>query len=147
MKSDDLPFDETCDSLANAAGRIGVPVEVLKAAKRAGSSAFRGSRVNLTRLREEIAAAAKEPLSDILLSVVKEVARIVANKLPHGDARLRTDSGKLTQAIHNGFGCALCILEPDSADEFLSKSAVLMESIFKSTRKGRHESRNGATKR
>jgi hypothetical protein len=131
------PFDHIADSMANAAARIGVPIEVIKAAKRGGSTAFRGSRINITQLREELASVAKEPsLSDVLLSIVKEVADAVGSRLPRRDARFRADCGKLTEAIHNGFGCVLAILEPDSADDFLQKSASIMESIFaKSTRK------------
>src|SRR6266542_342081 len=103
MKTNDLPSDEMADSMSNAAARIGVPVEVLKAAKRSGSRAFRGSRVNLTQLREEIASAAKEPsTSDVFLMIVEEVARIVASKLPYADATFKSDCGKITVAIHEG---------------------------------------------
>jgi hypothetical protein len=138
MKANDFkPFDVICDSMSNAASRIGVPIGAIKAAKNSGSTAFRGSRINITQLREELASVAKEPsLSDVLLSIVKEVADAVGSRLPHRDARFRADCGKLTEAIHNGFGCVLGILEPDSADDFLQKSVSLMESVFaKSTRK------------
>jgi hypothetical protein len=129
------PFDVICDSMAHAAARSGLPIEVIKAAKRGGSSAFRGSRINITQLREELASVAKEPsLSDVLLSIVKEVADAVGSRLPHRDAWFRADCGNLTEAIHNGFGCVLGILEPDSADDFLRESAALMENIFKSAR-------------
>jgi hypothetical protein len=129
------PFDVICDSMSNAASRLGVPIGAIKAAKNSGSTAFRGSRINITQLREELASVAKEPsLSDVLLSIVKEVADAVGSRLPHRDARFRADCGKLTEAIHNGFGCVLGILEPDSADDFLRESAALMENIFESTR-------------
>jgi hypothetical protein len=138
------PFDDVADSMSNAASRLGVPIGAIKAAKRGGSPSFRGSRINITRLRNELASAAKEPsLSDMLLSIVKEVANAVGSRLPHRDARFRADCGKLTEAIHNGFGCVLGILEPDSADDFLQKSASIMESIFaKSTRKKAAASRS-----
>jgi hypothetical protein len=137
------PFD-VADSMANAAARIGVPIELIREAKRNGSSAFRGSRINLTQLREELAAAAKEPsLSDALLSIVREVADAVGSRLPHRDARFRADCRKLTEVIHIGFGCVLGILEHDSADDFLQKSARIMGSIFaKSTRKKAAASRS-----
>ncbi|SRR6266705_2190713 len=126
------PFDDVADSMANAAARIGVPIEVIREAKRNGSSAFRGSRVDLTQLREEIASASKGPsTSDVLLMIVEEVAGIVASKLPHTDAVFKSDSCRITEAIHNGFACALVVVEPDSVDQFLKKSAALMENIFK----------------
>jgi hypothetical protein len=136
--------DVICDSMSNAASRLGVPIGAIKAAKNSGSTAFRGSRINLTQLREELAYAAKEPsLSDVLLNIVKEVADAVGSRLPHRDARFRADCGNLTETIHNGFGCVLGILEPGSADDFLQKSASIMESIFaKSTRKKAAASRS-----
>jgi hypothetical protein len=115
----------------------------LRALKRSGCKAFRGSRVNLTELVEAIKAEQREPsLSGVLLSIVEEVARIVANKLPHEDARFRADSGKITETIHNGFACALIVVAPDEVDYFLPKSAALMENIFKSARKKTAASRS-----
>jgi hypothetical protein len=129
------PFDDVADSMANAAARIGLPIEVIREAKRNGSSAFRGSRINLTQLREELASAAKETsLSTLLLNVVKDVARVVSSKLPGADRTFRADSLKITQQIQIGLGLVACILEPDSADDFLKKSASVMEAIW--TRKG-----------
>jgi hypothetical protein len=107
--------------------------------------------VNLTELVEAIKAEQREPsLSEALLSIAKEVAGIVANKLPHEDARFKADCGKITEMIHMGFGCVLAMLAPDEADDFLPKSATLFESVFKSTRKkrpaGRSSPKNSALK-
>jgi hypothetical protein len=132
---DFLPFD-VADSLANAAGRSGIPIEAIKAAKRAGCDAFRGSRVHLGKLREWLASAEKGPsTSDVLLMIVQDVARIVAEKLPRGDARFRADSRKLTVRIHEGFGAALIVVEQDKVDDFLSKSSAIFEGVFKMARK------------
>jgi hypothetical protein len=139
VKTDDFkPFDDVADSMTAAAARLGIPLELLKQMKRNGCAAFRGSRVHLGKLREAIATAEKEPsTSDVLLMIVKEVARTVASRLLHGGARLRVDSHKLTQVIHNGFGAALLVVEPDNVDRFLKRSATLFEQVFKSARKGR----------
>jgi hypothetical protein len=40
------------------------------------------------------------------------------------------DSDKLCQAVHNGFALALCVVEPDLADEFLKRSSAMFESVF-----------------
>jgi len=51
MKKDDFrPFDDVADSMAAAASRLGVPLEAVKMAKRAGCTAFRGSRIHLGEL-------------------------------------------------------------------------------------------------
>jgi hypothetical protein len=137
------PFDDVADSMANAAARIGVPIEVIREAKRNGSSAFRGSRINLTQLREELASAQKEPpsISDVLLNITKEVADVVAGKLvEHHDRPFRDDSIKITQQIQLGLGLVACILEPHSADHFLKRSASVMEAIW--TRKKAAASRS-----
>jgi hypothetical protein len=138
MKDDFKPFDDVADSMTAAASRLGVPIGAVKQAKREGADAFRGSRVHVGRLAKWLMkkpGASDVSLSDVLLSVVREVARVVPNKLPHADARFREDSRKLTEVIHNGFGLALCVVEPDSVDRFLKKSAALMENIFKTDRK------------
>jgi hypothetical protein len=70
------PFDEVADSMANAAARLGVPLEAVKMAKRAGCDAFKGSRVNLGRLQKFFMTQATRPqptLSELLLCVVKDV--------------------------------------------------------------------------
>jgi len=126
---------DVADSMTAAAARLDVPLEVVKQMKRAGCSAFKGSRVHLHELAETIEAVERPSTSDVLLSIVKEVARIVASKLPHGDAKFRADCGKITVAIHEGFGAALLVVEPDKGDDFLRKSSALFENIFKSARK------------
>jgi hypothetical protein len=141
MKANDFkPFDVICDSMSNAAARLGVPIGAIKAAKREGSPSFRGSRINITRLRKELAAAAKEPsLSTLLLNVVKDVARVVSSRVPGADHTFRADSLKITQQIQIGLSLVACILEPNSADDFLKRSASVMEAIW--TRKGCRASR------
>jgi hypothetical protein len=130
--------------MTNAAARLHVSLQAVKAAKRVGCDAFQASRIHLGRLREWLASVEKEPsTSDVLLMIVEQVAGIVGEKLLlYRDAKFRADSRKLTQAIHTGFGAALCVVEPDEADQFLKQSAALMENIFKSTRKGCRESIN-----
>jgi hypothetical protein len=126
------PLDDVADSMSNAASRIGVPIQVIREAKRNGSSAFRGSRVDLKQLREEIASASTgSSTGGVLLSIAEAVAGIVAEKLLLcRDAKFRTDSDKMCQAVHNGFALALCLVEPDSADEFLKKSSAMFERVF-----------------
>lgn len=144
------PFDEVADSMANAASRLGVPLSSVKAAKRAGSNAFVGSRVHLGRLQKFFIAEANKPepvVAGLLLAVVRDVARVASQKLleMRGDASFKdfeSDTVKITERIHEGFGLTLLVLEPDRADWFLKRSAALMENAFKSTRKGCREAIN-----
>src|SRR5207244_4616542 len=110
--NDSRPFDGVADSMAQAAALLGVPLETIKAAKRSGSTAFRGSRVNVTQLREEIGCAGKPPTTgNILLMIAEQVASIVAEKLLRcRGARFEADSDKICQAVHNGFALALCVV-------------------------------------
>ena len=133
MKKDDFkPFDDVVDSMAAAASRLGVPLEAVKLAKRAGCDAFRGSRVHLGKLRQWLTSAEKEPsTSDILLMIAHGVAQRVSYALARFPGkRFRAESDKLCQAIQLGLGATVCVVEPDSADEFLAESAALFESIF-----------------
>jgi hypothetical protein len=134
MKADDFkPFDDVADSMAAASARLGVPIEAVKAAKRGGCEAFRGSRVHLGKLREWLPAE-KQPagLSDLLLVVVHDVAHRVSYALARCPGkRFRGEYDKLCQAIQLGLGAAVCVVEPDSADEFLAESGALFESIFR----------------
>ena len=136
MKTDNhkfLPFDDVADSMTAAASRLGVPLEAVKMAKRAGCDAFKGSRVNLGRLQKFFttqATRAQPTLSELLLCVVKDVAHVISEKLPLHDTEFREESGRMTEQIHLGFALALAVVEPDRADWFLKRSAVLMESIF-----------------
>jgi hypothetical protein len=133
MKADDFkPFDDVVDSMAAASARLSVPIETIKAAKRGGCEAFRGSRVHLGKLREWLAAE-KEPagISDLLLVIAHDVAQRVSEALTKCfGKRFRTDSDKLCQAIQLGLGATVCVVEPNSADEFLAETAALFESIF-----------------
>jgi hypothetical protein len=150
MKMNDFkPFDCVADSMGQAAALLGVPLETIKAAKRSGSTAFRGSRVNVTQLRREIGSAEKGPTTaDVLLMVAHDVAqRVSASVARYPGKRFRTESDRLCQAIHNGFGVALCIVEPDSADEFLKKSSAMFESIFEKPARNRSRQRVHQSKR
>ena len=55
MKPEDFDEKEVADSLQAAASRLGVPLELVKQSKREGSRAFRGSRIYLKLLAQEIA--------------------------------------------------------------------------------------------
>src|SRR5215467_3776262 len=92
--------DDVVDSMAAAASRLGVPLEAVKLAKRNGSSAFRGSRVHLEKLKEDLVLSAKEPgAADVLLIIAHDVAQRVSEALARSpDKRLRTTSDKLCQA-------------------------------------------------
>jgi len=132
MKKDVFkPFD-VADSMAAAASRLGVPLEAVKMAKRAGCKAFRGSRVHLGKLREWLASTKKKPsTSDVLLMIVQDVAQRISDALARCPGkRFRTDCDKLCEAIHNGFGAALCVVEPNSTDDFLRESSAMFESVF-----------------
>jgi hypothetical protein len=125
MKTNHLAFDDVADSMSAAAGRLRVPLEAVKAAKRLGSSAFRGSRVNLTQLREEIASAENEPsLSEILMNILEMAVLVIASKKAPAK-----DAFNLTSAVQVGFGVAVLVLEPARVDEFLRQSAKLCERI------------------
>jgi hypothetical protein len=76
----------------------------------------------------------------LLLAIVRDVARVVSSKLPGADRTFRADSLKITQQIQIGLGLVACILEPNSADDFLRESAAVMDAIW--TRKGRRASRS-----
>ena len=68
------PFDDVADSMAAAASRLGVPLEAVKLAKRNGSSAFRGSRVHLGQLKNDLELSAKESgVSDVLMIIAHDV--------------------------------------------------------------------------
>jgi hypothetical protein len=126
------PFDDVADSMAAAASRLGVPLEAVKLAKRNGSSAFRGSRVQLSKLKDDLGLSTKQPrVADVLLKIAHDVADRVSDGLArYPEKWFRTDCDKLCDAIHNGFGAALCVVEPDSADHFLSESRAMFESVF-----------------
>ena len=133
MRTNDFrQCDDVVDSMAAAASRLGVPLEAVKLAKRNGSSAFRGSRVHLGKLKDDLVLSAKEPgVADVLLIIAHDVAQRVSEALARcPEKRFRTGSENLCQAIHNGFGAALCIVEPDSADDFLRESGAMFEGVF-----------------
>lgn len=139
MKANHLAFDDVvADSMAQAASLLHVPLEAVKMAKRNGSSAFRGSRVHLGKLKDDLEFRAKEPgVSDVLLIIAHDVAQRVSGVLARcPEKRFRAEYDRLCQAIQLGLGATVCVVEPDSADEFLAESAALFESIFENaTRK------------
>jgi hypothetical protein len=118
--------------MCQAAAFLGVPLEAIKAAKRSGSTAFRGSRVDVTQLRREIGSVEKAPTTaEVLLIIAHDVARRVSEALARCPGkRFKTESDRLCQAIHNGFAAALCIVEPNLADHFLRESSAMFESVF-----------------
>jgi hypothetical protein len=112
MKTNDFkPFDCVADSMGQAAALLGMPLEAIKAAQRSGSTAFRGSRVNVTQLRQEIGCAEKGPTrADVLLMVAHDVAQCVSEALARCPRkRFRTEHDKLCQAIQLGLGAAVCV--------------------------------------
>jgi hypothetical protein len=126
MKRDGFkPLDDVADSMSAAAARLCVPLEAVKAAKRAGSDAFRGSRVHLGKLAKALAAVEKElTMSDALTTILEQVARVIADqKTPQPDAF------KITSAVQVGFGVAVLVLEPAQVNKFLRHSAKLCERI------------------
>jgi hypothetical protein len=126
MKTDDFkPFDDVADSMAAAAGRLNVPLAKVKEMKRAGCTAFRGSRVHLGELAKALAGVEKElTLSDVLTTILEQVATIIADKKTP-----QPDAFNLTSAVQLGFGVAVLVLEPAQVDQFLRQSAKLCERI------------------
>jgi hypothetical protein len=118
------PFNNVVDSMQAAAGRLGVPLEMVKAAKRAGSDAFRGSRVHLGKLAKALAYGNEPSLSEILMSVLEWVVTVIADKeIPQPDAF------NLASTAQVGLGTCMLVLEPTQVDEFLRQSAKLCERI------------------
>jgi hypothetical protein len=118
------PFDDVADSMAAAAARLNVPLAKVKEMKRAGCTAFRGSRVHLDDLAKALAVEKELTISDALTTILEEVATIIADrKTPQPDAF------NLTSAVQVGFGVAVLILKPAQVDEFLRQSAKLCERI------------------
>jgi hypothetical protein len=124
--SDDFkPFDDVADSMAAAAARLNVPLAKVKEMKRAGCTAFRGSRVHLGELTRALVAVEKGvTMSEVLKRILEEVATIIADKKTP-----QPDAFNLTSAVQLGFGVAVLVLEPAQVDEFLRQSAKLCEQI------------------
>jgi hypothetical protein len=125
VKTDDVkPFDDVADSMAAAASRLNVPLAKVKEMKRAGCTAFRGSRVHLGELAKALVVEREPTLSDVLTTILEQVATIIADKnIPQPDAF------NLTSAVQHGFGVAVLVLEPAQVDEFLRQNAKLCERI------------------
>jgi|SRR5215831_15748173 len=124
MRTNHSGFDNVVDSMSAAAGRLGVPLEAVKMAKRAGCTAFRGSRVHLDELATALAVETELTISSVLKTILVEVATIIADrKTPQPDAF------NLTSTVQLGFAVAVLILEPAQVDKFLQQSAKLCERI------------------
>jgi hypothetical protein len=123
--SDDFkPFDDVADSMAAAAARLNVPLAKIKELKRAGCTAFRGSRVHLGELAKELAVEKELTMSGVLTTILEEVATIIADKkIPQPDAFT------MASAVQVGFAVAVLVLEPAQVDEFLRQSAKLCDRI------------------
>jgi hypothetical protein len=118
------PSDDVADSMAAAAARLNVPLAKIKELKRAGCTAFRGSRVHLGELAKELAVEKELTMSGVLTTILEEVATIIADKKTP-----QPDAFNLTSAVQLGFGVAVLVLEPAQVDEFLQQSAKLCERI------------------
>jgi hypothetical protein len=124
MKTNHSGFDDVADSMSAAAGRLGVPLEAVKMAKRAGCTAFRGSRVHLGELATALAIEKELTMAGVLTTILEEVATNIADrKTPQSDAF------NLTSTVQLGFAVAVLVLEPAQVDKFLRQSAKLCERI------------------
>jgi hypothetical protein len=144
---------EAADSMQAAANRLGVSLELVKQCKRQGSRAFRGSRVYLKLLAEEIAVFDEpdtipfnipigphcnpetvEAFQELLRVAIRarfvttgEILEIILGQIIETwGAKLESkEFGKAPETIHLGFGCAVMLLEADpAADNFLSRTAA-----------------------
>jgi hypothetical protein len=143
--------------MAAAAGRLGVSVDAVKRAKRKGSYAFKGSRVNVNELAQEIKTDEQpgtflfeipvdENCDPKIIENFREMLRTAIRccwlSAPEGfeiferkivevlrDRKVpRRDAEKLTVSIHTGFGAAAWVLAPDDVDIFLKKSGVIFST-------------------
>ena len=125
MKTNHLAFDDVvADSMAQAASLLHVPLQTIKMAKRAGSPAFRGSRVHIGELAKGLAVEKERTMAGVFSTILEEVATIIADqKTPQPDAF------NLTSTVQLGFAVAVLVLEPTQVDKFLRQSAKLCERI------------------
>src|SRR6516225_3239902 len=157
MNQENFNHRDVADSMKAAASRLGVPLEIVKQCKQRGCRAFRGSRVYLRPLAEMIANGETETdtilfpvprgpeahpktISEFreLLRVsircgwltTQEILEIILYRIIEawGSKLGSKEFGKAAETIHMGFGCAVMLLEPDSAtDDFLKRSAAALE--------------------
>src|SRR5580704_4440543 len=138
--NDFKPFD-VADTMAAAAARLDVPLEIVKRMKRAGCAAFKGSRVGLRELAEAIAADAEpntilfpvptgpeskpkiiNDFRDMLCAAIRcrwlsasKILEILLEQIIEvvdGKNLRPNEAGQLTSAIQIGFGSAVLVLEP-----------------------------------
>jgi hypothetical protein len=62
---------DTVDSMGAAVGRLGVPLEAVKRAKREGCDALKGSRVDIEKLSKWLVARKEPGAVDVLLIMVR----------------------------------------------------------------------------
>jgi hypothetical protein len=158
---------EAADSMRAAASRLRVPLEVVKQCKRQGSRAFRGSRIYLKLLAQEIAAINEpdtvpfniptgphcspetiEEFQQLLRVALRarflttgEILEIILDQIIEawGPKLESKDFGKAPEVIHLGFGCAVMLLEADPAtDDFLKRSAAKLDRNAQRSHKRKH---------
>jgi hypothetical protein len=158
---------EAADSMRQAAAILDVPLQAVKECKRQGSRAFRGSRIYLKLLAQEIASINKpdtvpfdiptgpnckpetvEAFQGLLRVAIRarflttgEILEIVLDQIIEawGQKLESKELGKAAETIHMGFGVAVMLLEPNpAADEFLKRSAAKLTRNAQRNRKRKH---------
>ena len=148
-------FDEkeAADSMRQAAAILDVPLHCVKECKRHGSRAFRGSRIYLKLLAQEIAPIDEpdtvsfnipvgphcrpetvEAFQELLRVAIRarflttgEILEIILDQIIEawGPKLELKEFGKAPEVIHLGFACAVMLLEADAVtDDFLKRSAA-----------------------
>jgi hypothetical protein len=163
----DFSEKEAADSMQAAASRLGVPLELVKRCKRQGSPAFRGSRIYLKLLAQEIAVIDEpdsfpfniptsphsrpetvEAFQELLRVAIRarflttgEILEIILDQIIEawGPKLELKEFGKAPETIHLGFGCAVMLLEADPAtDDFLKRSAAKLNRNAQENPKRKH---------
>jgi len=151
---------EAADSMRQAAAILDVPLHLVKECKRQGSRAFRGSRIYLKLLAEEIASISEpdtvpfnipigpycspetvREFQELLRVAIRahflttdEILEIILDRIIEAWApKLKSkEFGNVTEVIHTGFGAAVMLLEPDSAtDDFLKRTVAALTRATK----------------
>jgi hypothetical protein len=158
---------ESADSMQAAASLLGAPLELVKRCKRQGSRAFRGSRIYLKLLAEEIAAIDEpdtvpfniptgphcnpetvEAFQQLLRVAIRarflttgEILEIILDQIIEawGPKLESKELGKSAEVIHLGFGAAVMLLEADPApDDYLKRTAAKLNRNAQKSRKRKH---------
>ena len=153
LKPTEFDEKEAADSMQAAASRLGVPLTLVKRCKRQGSRAFRGSRIYLKLLAQEIAAIDEpdtipfniptgphcdaktiEEFQGLLRVAIRarflttgEILEIILDQIIEawGPKLESKELGKSAEVIHLGFGAAVMLLEADPApDDYLKRTAA-----------------------